>query len=212
MAPPVWAALGNFSGDTRYLDYMHGEYQATIDYLFDAEENLFYRDGRFLERRSPQGSKIFWSRGNGWVYAGLPLLIEQLALDNPRRQTYINLYLQMSASLATLQGDHGYWPVSLLEGQHYPLPETSGTGFIVFGLAWGINQGLLPAEDYQPGVMRGWQALTQAVAADGKLGWVQQVGYGPDQVSAEDTQLYGVGAFLLASSEVLKLAHKPESN
>jgi unsaturated rhamnogalacturonyl hydrolase len=40
------------------------------------------------------------------------------------------------------------------------------------------------------------------VQPDGKLGWVQQIGYAPDHVEAGDTQLYGVGAFLLAASEV----------
>ena len=80
--------------------------------------------------------------------------------------------------------------------------ETSGTGFFVYGLAWGIHHGILPAADYRPAVERGWQALAAAVARDGKLGWVQRVGAAPDQVSSDDTQLYGVGAFLLAASEV----------
>ena len=49
---------------------------------------------------------------------------------------------------------------------------------------------------------RGWNALAVAVQSDGKLGWVQQIGYAPDHVEADNTQLYGVGAFLLAASEV----------
>jgi rhamnogalacturonyl hydrolase YesR len=106
----------------------------------------------------------------------------------------------MAAKLLTLQGSRGYWPVSLLVPQD--TPETSGTGFFVYGLAWGINHGLLPAAEYRPALERGWQALTAAVAPDGKLGWVQRVGAAPDQVSQEDTQLYGVGAFLLAASEI----------
>jgi hypothetical protein len=34
---------------------------------------------------------------------------------------------------------------------------------------------------------------------------VQQVGVGPDQVHAQDSQLFGVGAFLLAATEVAQL-------
>jgi unsaturated rhamnogalacturonyl hydrolase len=34
---------------------------------------------------------------------------------------------------------------------------------------------------------------------------VQQVGAAPDKVAPTDTQLYGVGAFLLAAPEVAKL-------
>jgi rhamnogalacturonyl hydrolase YesR len=68
-----------------------------------------------------------------------------------------------------------------------------------------VNHGVLPAPEYRPSVERGWRALTAAVASDGKLGWVQRVGAAPDKVGPDDTQLYGVGAFLLAASEVSKL-------
>jgi rhamnogalacturonyl hydrolase YesR len=84
-------------------------------------------------------------------------------------------------------------------------PETSATGFFVYGLAWGINHGQLAAVQYRSSVDLGWRALLAAVQPDGKLGWVQQVGAGPAQVDHDDTQLYGVGAFLLAASEVSKL-------
>jgi rhamnogalacturonyl hydrolase YesR len=90
-------------------------------------------------------------------------------------------------------------------------PETSGTGFFVYGLAWGINHGLLPEKPHRHAVDRGWRALTAAVQRDGKLGWVQRIGAEPDQVSADDTQLYGVGAFLLAASEVSRLSPPGEA-
>jgi unsaturated rhamnogalacturonyl hydrolase len=58
-------------------------------------------------------------------------------------------------------------------------------------------------------VDQGWRALQAAVQSDGKLGWVQRIGAAPDQVSADDTQLYGVGAFLLAASEVSASPRSP---
>jgi rhamnogalacturonyl hydrolase YesR len=84
-------------------------------------------------------------------------------------------------------------------------PETSGTGFYVYGLAWGVNRGLLDAATYRPAIDKGWAALTRAVAKDGKLGWVQQVSDRPETVNESDTQFYGVGAFLLAASAVAEL-------
>jgi rhamnogalacturonyl hydrolase YesR len=83
--------------------------------------------------------------------------------------------------------------------------ETSGTGFFVFGLAWGVNRGLLDGNEYRPSIYKGWHALNRAVAKDGRLGWVQQVSDRPEQVAESDTQFYGVGAFLLAASEVAVL-------
>ena len=200
MAPPVWFELTRLTGDDRYAAHAHREFQVAVDQLYDGDAHLFYRDSRFIGREGPAGRKVFWSRGNGWTYAGLTKIIDSLPADDARRDDYIDLFRQMSAAIAPLQGAEGYWPVSLLDAGGPP--ETSGTGFFTFGLAWGVNAGLLDAAEYGPLVARGWDAMTRAVQPDGKLGWVQQVGYAPDQVQPDDTQLYGVGAYLMAASEV----------
>jgi rhamnogalacturonyl hydrolase YesR len=203
MAPPAWVALSNATGDERYRAHADTEFWATTDLLFDQQNELYFRDSRFITRRDTAGRKIFWGRGNGWVFAGLARILGELPEDSPSRRRYEALFKQMAAKLVTLQGDQGYWPVSLLEPQK--TPETSGTGFFVYGLAWGVNHGVLRSPKYRRSVKRGWSALTAAVGPDGKLGWVQRVAAAPDQVGPDDTQLYGVGAFLLAASEVSKL-------
>jgi rhamnogalacturonyl hydrolase YesR len=200
MAPPAWIALSKATADGRYLVHADTEFWATTDYLYDRTDHLYYRDSRFIAQRDAKGRKIFWGRGNGWVFAGLARILTDLPADHPSRPRYEALFKQMAERITGLQGAHGYWPVSLLEPQQ--TPETSGTGFFVYGLAWGINHGLLHDKPYRRAVDRGWRALTAAVQPDGRLGWVQRIGAGPDQVSAADTQLYGVGAFLLAASEV----------
>jgi rhamnogalacturonyl hydrolase YesR len=108
----------------------------------------------------------------------------------------------MAAKLVTLQAPGGYWPASLLAGDRSQTPETSGTAFIVYGLAWGVNHGVLDRASYEKSIERGWDALARAVDANGKLGWVQQVGFAPDSVRAEDTQFYAAGALLLAGGQV----------
>jgi unsaturated rhamnogalacturonyl hydrolase len=204
MAPPTWIALSKASGDPRYLAHADTEFWATTDYLYDRTEHLYYRDSRYFTQRDARGRRIFWGRGNGWVFAGIARILADLPPDHPSRPRYEALFKQMAARIVELQGKRGYWPVSLLEPQE--TPETSGTGFFVYGLAWGIHHGLLPEKRYRRALEHGWQALTAAVQPDGKLGWVQRIGAGPDQVSADDTQLYGVGAFLLAASEVSRLS------
>jgi rhamnogalacturonyl hydrolase YesR len=84
--------------------------------------------------------------------------------------------------------------------------ESSGTAFFVAGLSWGVAQGHLDAETYLPSIKKGWVALNEAVNDEGMIGWVQQVGYAPDKVAANETQFYGSGAFLLAGTELLKLS------
>jgi rhamnogalacturonyl hydrolase YesR len=208
MGPPTFAALARATGDRKYLDYADAEFWATTDFLFDKSEHLYARDSRFFTRRGEHGEKIFWSRGNGWVYAGLARMLELLPSDHPSRPRYVALFREMSARLVTLQKPDGYWPPSLLSPSDNTPPETSGTGFYTYGLAYGVRTGLLTEPVYRAAAERGWQALAKAVMPDGKLGWVQQIGVGPDAVHAEDTQLYGVGAFLFAGSEMYKLAQR----
>lgn len=210
MAPPAWAALSRVTGDEQYSDYAVREYLAAQDYLFDTEEKLFYRDSRFFDQRTGFGNKIFWGRGNGWVFAGLPLLLEQLPPQHDARDGFLETYREMARTFKTIQTDAGLWAPSLLDYEHDPSPETSGSAFVLFGLAWGVNRGLLDADEYLPVIKSSWKALVSAVDEHGKLGWVQQVGNAPDEVRADDSQFYGVGAFLLAASEMKQL--KSNSN
>ena len=204
MAPPVWTALSRTTGDDRYRVHADRELRATIAALYDRDEHLFYRDSRFIGRPGASGHKVFWSRGNGWSYAGMAKVLQTIPADDPNRPEYETLFRQMSDRLRQLQGAEGYWPVSLLDPGGPP--ETSGTAFFVYGMAWGVNAGLLDKAGYGPAVAKGWAALDRAVQPDGHLGWVQQVGYAPDRVEATDTQLYGVGAFLMAASQVSRRA------
>lgn len=208
MAPPVWTKLSKITGDPKYLDYSDSETWVTTDYLFDEEAGLFLRDSRFFERREENGKKIYWSRGNGWVFAGLTDVIDDLPADYKSYDRYVDLYKTMAASLIEKQADNGYWPVSLDAGELYPVPESSGTAFFVAGLAWGVSNGTLDAETYVPAIRKGWKALNDSVTDEGMIGWVQQVGYAPDKVAANETQFYGAGAFLLAGAAMLELSEK----
>lgn len=201
MAPAAWTGLAKATGESRYRDFADREFWATTDFLYDKDEHLYYRDSRYIPQRDAKGRKIFWSRGNGWAYAGLVNVLKTLPADYPSRPRYEALYRQMSERLVTLQKADGYWASSLLATED-ATPETSGAGFFTYGLAWGVNTGRLDAAAYAPSVARGWKALVAAVQPDGKLVWVQQVGAEPGKVEPTDTQLYGTGAFLLAATEV----------
>lgn len=205
MAPPVWIELAQATGDWRYAEYAKKEFEATTEFLFDADEHLYYRDSRFFERRGPAGEKMFWSRGNGWVFAGLARMIPHLPPQDAGRAQMERVFKQMAVKLKAIQKADGYWSPSLLSDPNKSLPESSGTGFFVYGFAWGIKSGLLKRGEYESTVRKGWVALTRAVHEDGKLGYVQPISDRPDKVSFEHTQLYGVGAFLLAATAIVDL-------
>lgn len=204
MSPPAWFALSEVTKDPRYAAFADKEFRATTDYLFDDSEGLYYRDSRFRTRRGPDGEKLFWSRGNGWVVGGLVAVLEILPKDDPRRARYEELLRKMAASLKRTQQASGFWSSSLLARNG--APESSGTAFFIYGLQRGIDMGLLSAREYRPSVERGWRALVGAVQPDGRLGYVQQIGDAPEAVRLEDTQLYGSGGLMLAASALYAAA------
>ena len=208
MAPPTMLRLAQATGDRRYADFVHAEWKATTDYLFDPSEQLYFRDSRFFDMRDAKGRKLFWSRGNGWVMGGLVRVLQALDKSDPQRPTYEKLFKDMAARIVTLQKADGYWPASLLDDDPGTPPESSGTAFFTYAFAWGVDNGLLDRATYQPAAVRGWGALCRAVQPDGMLGWVQQVGDRPDSVSAKETQFYGSGAYLLAGTAMFDLAKK----
>jgi unsaturated rhamnogalacturonyl hydrolase len=206
MAPPVWAKLARITGDRKYLDYMNKEWLATTKYLYDTDEHLYFRDDRFFEKREANGKKIFWSRGNGWVFGGLVRVLEEMPEHYPDRPKYEKLYKEMAAKIMKIQPAEGMWHSSLLDPVTFGTKEASGSGFYCYGLAWGINHGYLDAKTYLPAVKKAWVALVKCVHPDGKLGNVQAIGTDPRKVTADQTEIYAVGAFLLAGSEVHKIA------
>ena len=205
MAPPVLTRLYAATGDRKYLDFLDAMWWDTTDFLFDPSEGLYYRDKNYIGRPNANGKKVFWSRGNGWVMGGTVRVLQHLPKNHPTRGRYVQLLIRMAAAVARVQGDDGLWRPSLLDPTEAPVPETSGTGFFCYALAWGINNGVLDRKTYLPVVRKAWSGLVGHVREDGKLGWVQQIGAAPAKVTAEDNQEYGSGAFLLAGSEMLKL-------
>lgn len=214
MGPPALAYLSTATGDQKYLDIASKLWWKTTDYLFDPSENLYFRDGSYLDKKEANGTKMFWSRGNGWVMGGLVRMLDNMPANYPDRSRFIDLYKKMAEKIATLQSADGSWHASLLDAANYPAKETSGTGFFCYALAWGVNHNLLSYEKYNPVIYKAWEALTYSVHANGMLGNVQQIGAQPESVDYNSTEVYGVGAFLLAGREVIDmlLKHAPDNN
>jgi rhamnogalacturonyl hydrolase YesR len=206
MSPPALAQAARVTGDRRYADLMSRLWWKTTDHLYDRAEHLYYRDSRFFARRERNGAKVFWSRGNGWVLAGLARVLQYVPDDYPGRPRFTALFEELAGRIATLQGPDGYWRASLLDPDSWPGPETSGTAFFTYALAWGVNEGLLDRDRYEPVVRKGWSALVRAVEPGGMLGYVQSPDEGPGEAAPGHTEIYGSGAFLLAGSEVYRLA------
>lgn len=226
MAPPVYVNIAevvrdnnkkvfldeNMCADTivikpseNYLNYMHTEFGKTYDHLYDKSERLFFRDDSYFSRREANGEKVFWGRGNGWVVAGIANLLKSLPENDSRKSFYVELYQTMLKRLVELRGKDGFWHASLLDPGSYPSPETSATAMIVYAMAYGVNNGYLDKSEYLPVIESSWEALTSVIDENGKLGYVQPIGADPKKVTQDMTAVYGVGALLLAGTEIYKL-------
>lgn len=219
MGMPVFAKLGAITGEQKYYDKMWDMYEHTRNIeggngMYNPKDGLWWRDRDFdPPYKEPNGEDCYWSRGNGWVYAALVRVLDEIPANEAHRQDYINDFIAMSKALKKCQRKDGYWNVSLHDESNFGGKEVSGTSLFVYGMAWGIRNGLLDRNEYLPVLTKAWNAmLKDAVHADnGCLGFVQGTGKEPKDGqpvgynNLPDFEDYGIGCFILAGTEVYKL-------
>ena len=218
MGMPVFAKLGKLTGKQKYFDKMWDMYEYTRNKhgengMYNQKEGLWWRDQDFdPPYKEPNGKNCYWSRGNGWVYAALVRVLDEIPTDEKHRADYINDFLTMSKAIKNCQRTDGFWNVSMHDESNFGGKETSGTALFVYGMAWGVRNGLLDRKEYLPVLLKAWNAMVKdAVHPNGFLGLVQGTGKEPKDSQpvtydkVPDFEDFGVGCFLLAGSEVYKL-------
>jgi len=218
MAMPVFAELGVIYKDDKYFQRMYEMYLDTKTKqgggLYNTKDSLWWRDKAFVAPYAePNGQDCYWARGNGWVVAALVRVMDIMPKTTVGYNEYQKTYLEMMKALPRLQRPDGFWNVSLHDATHFAGKETSGTSLFIYGMAWGVRHGLLDKKLYLPVIARAWNAMDkESVHPDGMLGFVQGTGKEPkdgqpvgyDKIP--DFEDYGLGCFLLAGSEIYKLA------
>lgn len=207
MVMPVMTKMYKLTGDVQYLDKLYENLLYSDRIMLDQETGLYFRDARYVypNHKSVNGKKDFWARGDGWVLAGLAKVLQDLPKDYKHYKFFVDKFQRLADIVAKTQQKDGYWTRSILDPNHAPGPETSGTAFFAYGIMWGVNNGFLAKKDYKKCIDRAWQYISEtAVQADGKVGYVQPIGDRaiPGQtVDANSQANFGVGAVLLAAYE-----------
>lgn len=207
MVMPVMTKLYDITNNSLYLDKLYEYITYTDSLMFDYETGLYFRDAKYVypKHQSINGKKDFWARGDGWVLAGLAKVLSTMPVDNANRDFFLEKYKKLASSVKSCQQPEGYWTRSMLDSEHAPGPETSGTAFFAYGLMWGVNNGFLDKNEYSQTIENAWGYLKNtAVQPDGRVGYVQPIGERaiPGQVvDANSTADFGVGAFLMAACE-----------
>ena len=214
MVMPVMTKMYRLTGDERYLDKLYENLLYTDSIMLDSETGLYYRDGKYVypKHKTEAGQKDFWARGDGWVLAGLAKVLQDMPETYVRQPFFVEKYTRLARSVAACQQPQGYWTRSMLDPQHAPGPETSGTAFFTYGLLWGVNHGYLSKKEFAPVIARAWRYLTEtALQKSGKVGYVQPIGERaiPGQTVDQNSEAnFGVGAFLLAACEYCRYLTK----
>lgn len=210
MVMPVMTKLYKVTHNPLYLEKLYEYILYSDSIMFDKDENLYYRDAKYVypKHKSLNGKKDFWARGDGWVLAALAKVLKDVPEDYKHRAFFVDKFQQMAKAVAAIQQPEGYWTRSMLDPEHAPGPETSGTAFFTYGLLWGVNHGYLDEAVYMPVIQKAWKYLSEtALQKDGSVGYVQPIGEKaiPGQVvDAKSTANFGVGAFLLAACEYVR--------
>lgn len=210
MVMPVMTKLYKLTGNHLYLDKLYEYICYSDEIMYDQETGIYYRDAKYVypKHKSANGKKDFWARGDGWVLAGLAKVLKDLPTDYQHYKFFVDKYTRLAKAIAEIQQPEGYWTRSMMDPEHAPGPETSGTAFFTYGFLWGINNGFLDEPTYMPVVNKAWNYLKNtALQKSGKVGYVQPIGEKaiPGQVVDANSQAnFGVGAFLLAACEYVR--------
>ena len=217
MAMPLYMQISKLTGDTKYRDHAFKMYLWSRNECgggcLNTKEGLWWRDADYVAPyKEPDGKNCYWSRGNGWVYAALVRSMNQLSPKDKAYKQFQKDFILMSEALLKCQHEDGFWHASLVSDAVYPTPEMTGTALFLYGMSWGINNGILKADIYRPACDKAWTALKSCLHNDGFLGWNQGTGKDPSAgqpvtfTSVPDFEDYGTGCYLLGLSEYYKLA------
>ncbi len=218
MVMPVMTKMHKITGNQKYLDKLYEYVLVSDSIMLDPETGLYYRDAKYVypKHKSVNGKKDFWARGDGWVLAGLAKVLKDLPADYKHRKFFEDKYVRLADAVVACQQPEGHWTRSILDPEHAPGYETSGTAFFTYGLLWGVNNGYLKDQKYLDAALKGWNYLAKkAVQKDGSVGYVQPIGEKaiPGQVvNVKSTSNFGTGAFLLAACEYVRFLEKEGDN
>jgi rhamnogalacturonyl hydrolase YesR len=211
MAPPAIVLYCQAANQPKYLDSLTAWWGAVADTLYNKSYKFYYRDASFIPPKNvcPNGKPMFWSCGEAWVVGGMARILDHMPKAYMNRPQFVTQFQDMCAAIKAEQGNNslyqGLWTTCMLDHPDYPDPETSGSAFFCFAMAWGVRNGLLDSATFNPCINKAWSDLVKNIGADGRLMRCQHVDWMPrTDLSADvnNSSPEGEGAFLQAGYEM----------
>lgn len=145
------------TGDAKYIDRAALAMAAYLDKL-QQPNGLFYH---------ALDTPFYWSRGNGWVAAGMAELLRSLPKKHPKRARIMDGYKKMMASLLKYQGPDGLWRQLIDKPEAWS--ETSGTGMFTYAMVTGVQNGWLDQKRYGKAARAAWLGLVNNIDKDANV-------------------------------------------
>jgi len=147
------ARIGKLTDDTRYYDYCVEKVLETDRLFYDPKTGL-YDQIYYPELNSTNNIK--WLRGMGWSAVAFVNILASLPEDHPGYKEILQIYRKQIAGISAYQMKSGLWRHLVDHPDSYE--ETSGSVYITYAIARGINEGLLDP-GYRDVAMAAWKGI-----------------------------------------------------
>ena len=208
MSVPFLARMGKLTGDKKYFDFAIKQVENFNRYIYDPTTGLYLH--AFYNDANTNGVAR-WGRCNGWVALAQADLINNLPANHPKRAELIKLLLRQIIGFSRYQDISGMWHQLLDKPDSYE--ESSVTAMFVYTVAKAVNEGWISPR-YISIAQNGWEALSKKVTADGQVPDIcigtsinEDIRYYYNRPK-ELNDTHGLGAFLLAGTEMIKANNK----
>ena len=199
------ARMGKLTGEKKYFDYCVREVLKTDSLFYDPMNGLY---SQYYYPHLKLSNKIKWLRGSGWAAAGIANILSVLPKNHAGYEKVLKVFQKISIGISAYQTKPGLW--RHLVNRTDCFEETSGSTYIVYAIAKGVNEGYL-APEFGDVALAGWQGILNMQDDEGKIKNVtSQVSgskspsyYYNNPVDESDDHLYG--ALFLAGVEMMKL-------
>ena len=169
------------------------------------------------KKRYPKN--VFWGRGNGWVIAAFPMILDNIGLDHKRAAEIIELFRSTSEALLPRMNSDGSFPTLLT---HKSYRELSATALISAGWLHGIRRGYLDKKFLEP-ALKAFSACVMAMEQDEEAVYMTEISgptipvpvfakLGYKLVPKGKNWSYGVAALIFAAIEYKKIFEEKEIN
>jgi len=205
MSVPFLARMGTLTGEQKYFDEAARQVVLFNKHLWDPQKQLYYH-GWYNDIQ--QNGVAFWGRCNGWLIMAQVELLDQMPANHPQKNELIQLLNKQIIGLSRYQDASGLWH-QLIDKENTYL-ETSASAIFTYAIAKAINEGWLDAR-YAYVATQGWEGVSGRILADGQVeGICAGTGISPATYYYANrptplNDIHGLGAILLAGTEVMKL-------